>query len=112
MLPCYELKEKVHKIPIFIILTCINKYYIFDLSPHNSLVSFLVENNFQVFLISWINPDISLPEKGFEDYLKDGILAPFEYVRNLGFKKISFIRYCMGGTFLAIIIAYFSKQKK
>ncbi|MFV0251479.1 MAG: hypothetical protein AB8U53_04635 [Rickettsia aeschlimannii] len=61
-------------------LICINKYYILDLSPHNSLVSFLVENNFQVFLISWVNPDISLSAKGFEDYLKDGILVPFEYV--------------------------------
>ncbi|BDU59906.1 hypothetical protein FLA4_03160 [Candidatus Rickettsia kotlanii] len=60
---CYEPKEKVHKIPIFIILPCINKYYILDLSLHNSLVSFLVENNFQVFLISWVNPDISLSEK-------------------------------------------------
>ena len=103
---CYEPKEKVHKIPIFI-----NKYYILDLSPHNSLVSFLVENNFQIFLISWVNPDISLSEKGFEDYLKDGILAPFEYVRNLGFKKIDFVGYCMGGTFLAIIIAYFKAKK-
>ncbi|BBJ32304.1 hypothetical protein RAS_14130 [Rickettsia asiatica] len=108
---CYEPKEKVHKIPIFIIPPCINKYYILDLSPHNSLVSFLVENNFQVFLISWVNPDISLSEKGFEDYLKDGILAPFEYVRNLGFKKIDFVGYCMGGTFLAIIIAYFKAKK-
>ena len=95
----------------FIVPPCINKYYILDLSPHNSLVSFLVENNFQVFLISWVNPDISLSEKGFEDYLKDGILAPFEYVRNLGFKKIDFVGYCMGGTFLAIIIAYFTAKK-
>lgn len=108
---CYEPKEKVHKIPIFIIPPCINKYYILDFSPHNSLISFLVENNFQVFLISWVNPDISLSEKGFEDYLKDGILAPFEYVRNLGFKKIDFVGYCMGGTFLAIIIAYFKVKK-
>jgi len=103
---CYEPKAKVHKIPIFIIPPCINKYYILDLSPHNSLVSFLVENNFQVFLISWINPDSSLAEKDFEDYLKDGILAPLEYVKNLGFKKIDFAGYCMGGTFLAIVVAY------
>lgn len=108
---CYEPKKKTHKIPIFIIPPCINKYYILDLSPYNSLVSFLVENNFQVFLISLVNPDISLSEKGFEDYLKDGILAPFEYVRNLGFEKIDFVGYCMGGTFLAIIIAYFKVKK-
>ncbi|ABV75493.1 Poly(3-hydroxyalkanoate) synthetase [Rickettsia akari str. Hartford] len=108
---CYEPKKKTYQIPIFIIPPCINKYYILDLSPHNSLVSFLVENNLQVFLISWVNPDISLSEKGFEDYLKDGILAPFEYVRNLGFEKIDFVGYCMGGTFLAIIIAYLKVKK-
>ncbi|ADE30385.1 class I poly(R)-hydroxyalkanoic acid synthase [Rickettsia prowazekii] len=108
---CYEPKEKVHKIPIFIIPPCINKYYILDLSSHNSLVSFLVENNFQVFLISWVNPDTSLSKKGFEDYLKEGILAPFEYVKNLGFAKIDFVGYCMGGMFLAIIIAYFKVKR-
>ena len=108
---CYEPKAKVHKIPILIIPPCINKYYILDLSSHNSLVSFLVENNFQIFLISWVNPDSSLAEKGFDDYLKDGILAPIEYIRKLGFKKIDFVGYCMGGTFLAIILAYLKVKK-
>lgn len=108
---CYEPKAKVHKIPILIIPPCINKYYILDLSSHNSLISFLVENNFQVFLISWVNPDSSLAEKGFDDYLKDGILAPIEYIRKLGFKKIDFVGYCMGGTFLAIILAYLKVKK-
>lgn len=100
---CYEPKAKVHKIPILIIPPCINKYYILDLSSHNSLISFLVENNFQVFLISWVNPDSSLAGKGFDDYLQDGILAPIEYIRKLGFKKIDFAGYCMGGTFLAYL---------
>lgn len=108
---CYEPKAKVHKIPILIIPPCINKYYILDLSSHNSLISFLVENNFQVFLISWVNPDSSLAEKGFDDYLQDGILAPIEYIRKLGFKKIDFVGYCMGGTFLAIILAYLKVKK-
>ncbi|MCC8377104.1 MAG: class I poly(R)-hydroxyalkanoic acid synthase [Rickettsia endosymbiont of Graphium doson] len=108
---CYEPKEKVHKIPILIIPPCINKYYILDLSSHNSLIAFLVENNFQVFLISWVNPDSSLAEKDFDDYLQDGILAPIEYIRKLGFKKIDFVGYCMGGTFLAIILAYLKVKK-
>ncbi|WP_419235013.1 PHA/PHB synthase family protein [Rickettsia endosymbiont of Nabis limbatus] len=107
---CYEPKAKVHKIPILIIPPCINKYYILDLSSHNSLISFLVENNFQVFLISWVNPDSSLA-KGFDDYLQDGILVPIEYIRKLGFKKIDFAGYCMGGTFLAIILAYLKVKK-
>lgn len=108
---CYEPKAKVQKIPIFIIPPCINKYYILDLSTHNSLISFLVENNLQVFLVSWVNPDSTLSEKNFEDYLKDGILLPLEYIKNLGFKKINFAGYCMGGTFLAIILAYLKAKK-
>lgn len=108
---CYEPKDKVHKIPIFIIPPCINKYYILDLSSNNSLVSFLVENNFQVFLISWVNPDNSLAKKGVEDYLNEGILASIEYVKNLGFEKIDFVGYCMGGTFLAILMSYLKIKK-
>ncbi len=108
---CYEPKDKVHQIPILIIPPWINKYYILDLSPHNSLVKFLVDNNFQVFMVSWRNPDASLAHKSFEDYLKEGVLEPYQYLVNLGIKQINAAGYCIGGTLLATALAYMKKHK-
>lgn len=103
---CYEPKETVYSIPLLIIPPCINKYYILDLSKHNSMVSYLVENNFQVFMISWVNPDEKLSNKTYEDYLQEGILEPCEYILSLGYKNINCAGYCIGGTFLATVMAY------
>lgn len=103
---CYEPKEQAHSIPILILPPWINKYYILDLSNHNSLVSFLVENNFQVFLVSWVNPDEKLSHKNFEDYLKEGVLDPCEHINKLGYNKINFLGYCISGTLLSIALAY------
>jgi polyhydroxyalkanoate synthase len=57
---CYEPKQKTWAIPLLIIPPCINKYYILDLPEHNSMVAFLVEHNFQVYMVSWVNPDETL----------------------------------------------------
>lgn len=103
---CYEPKDKVFSIPLLIIPPCINKYYILDLSKHNSMVSYLVENNFQVLMISWVNPDKNLADKTYEDYLKEGVLESCEYILSLGYEKINCAGYCIGGAFLATIIAY------
>lgn len=103
---CYEPKKQTYAIPILIIPPCINKYYILDLSPYNSMVAFLIENNFQVFMVSWVNPDAALANKSFEDYIQDGILEPCEYIMKLGYKKINCLGYCIGGTFLATAMAY------
>ncbi len=108
---CYEPKEKSHSTPLLIIPSWINKYYILDLSEHNSMVSFLVENNFQVYMVSWVNPDENLAHKSFEDYLKEGILEPCEYIMKLGHKNINAVGYCIGGTLLAIAIAYLKANK-
>jgi polyhydroxyalkanoate synthase len=103
---CYEPKQKTRSIPIFIVPPWINKYYILDLSPHNSMVSFLVENNFQLFMVSWINPDMNLAHKDFENYLQEGILEPCQHILKLGYQKINAVGYCIGGTLLASAIAY------
>lgn len=108
---CYEPKEKTYSIPIFIVPPWINKYYILDLSSHNSMVKFLIDNNFQVFIASWVNPDKNLAHKGFEDYLKQGILEPYEYISNLGFKKINAAGYCIGGTLLSIALSFMKINK-
>lgn len=108
---CYEPKAKTHSIPILIIPPCINKYYVLDLSKHNSMVSFLVENNFQVFMVSWINPDKSLADISFEDYLQLGILDSCDYILKLGYKKINGVGYCIGGTLLATAASYLKANK-
>ncbi|WP_425361086.1 PHA/PHB synthase family protein [Candidatus Tisiphia endosymbiont of Stenodema calcarata] len=103
---CYEPKQKTRAIPLLIIPPCINKYYILDLSEHNSMVAFLVEHNFQVYMVSWVNPDETLADKSFEDYVKEGVLEACEYIMQFGYNHINAIGYCIGGTFLATAIAY------
>jgi polyhydroxyalkanoate synthase len=109
---CYEPKNQTHEIPVFIIPPWINKYYILDLSEKNSMVKWLVNNNFQVFLVSWVNPDRRLANKDFEDYLKEGVLEPYKYLQKIGIKKVNSVGYCIGGTLLAIALAYLKEKKQ
>ncbi|WP_202149784.1 PHA/PHB synthase family protein [Candidatus Sarmatiella mevalonica] len=103
---CYKPKTKTHAIPIFLVPPCINKYYIFDLSKTNSFISFLVKNNFQVFVISWVNPDQTLFHKRFEDYIQEGVIDNLKHIQALNFNKINVLGYCIGGTMLATALAY------
>ena len=108
----YEPKKQVYKIPILIIPPCINKYYILDLSPKNSLVKWLVDNNFQVFLVSWVNPDKHLADMDLEDYVKQGVIDTTNYIcNNLGYEKISTMGYCIGGTLLGIGLSYMAAKE-
>ena len=107
---CYEPKKMTHAIPIFVIPPWINKYYIMDLSEKNSLIKWLVDNNFQIFLVSWVNPTKDLSHKDFEHYLQEGVIEPIEYIKTLGFKKVNTVGYCIGGTLLAIAIAYYKSK--
>ena len=107
---CYEPKKKTHAIPIFVIPPWINKYYIMDLSEKNSLIKWLVDNNFQIFLVSWVNPTKELAHKDFENYLQEGVIEPLEYIRKLGFEKVNAVGYCIGGTLLAIALSYYKSK--
>jgi polyhydroxyalkanoate synthase len=110
---CYEPKETAYSIPMLIIPPWINKYYILDLSENNSLVKWLVQNNFQVFIVSWVNPNNSLSHIDFEDYMNLGIIEVCDYLRNKqGFKKINTAGYCIGGTLLAAAVSYLNATKK
>jgi len=108
----YEPTSEVHQTPILIIPPCINKYYILDLSPENSFVKWLVNNNFQVFLVSWVNPDKHLSDMDLGDYVKQGVLDTIDYIcKDLGYNKISTIGYCIGGTVLGIALGHMAKEK-
>jgi polyhydroxyalkanoate synthase len=103
---CYEPKPETYSIPLLVVPPCINKYYILDLSENNSLVKWLTDNNFQVFLVSWVNPDKEYLNKDFQDYLQQGVLESIQFIKNLGYKKVNTLGYCIGGTLLAAALSY------
>jgi polyhydroxyalkanoate synthase len=98
--------EKVHKTPLLILPPWINKYYILDMQPRNSLVRYLVEQGFTVFLISWKNPDASMDEIGIEDYIDLGPVEASNVVREItGSPTLNAMGYCIGGTLLTMTLA-------
>src|SRR5215203_5491446 len=100
----YEpMTEQVYETPIVFFPPWINRYYILDLTAEKSMVRYLVEQGFTVFMVSWKNPDASMKETKFEDYMTEGPLAAAEVVREItGSEKVNPVGYCVGGTLLAV----------
>ncbi len=102
--------QEVIRRPLLIIPPWINKFYILDLNPEKSFVRFAVENGLTVFIISWVNPDARHRKKGFEAYMREGILAALDAIEKAtGESKITAIGYCIGGTLLAMTLAYMAQ---
>jgi polyhydroxyalkanoate synthase len=96
----------VHQRPLLILPPWINKYYILDMQPKNSLVRFLVEQGFTVFVVSWKNPDASMEETTIEEYVDLGPLEASEVIKEItGTETLNVMGYCIGGTLLAMTLA-------
>ncbi len=103
--------EQVREIPILIIPPWINKYYILDLSPKNSLIGWLVAQGYSIFVISWINPDESYRDTSYDDYLEQGPMFAAKVVQEITSQKnMNVVGYCLGGTLLATLLGYLEKS--
>ena len=103
--------ESVHQTPLLIVPPWINKYYILDLQEKNSMINWLVQQGHTVFVISWVNPDESYSEVGFDDYVKEGVLEAINAVEQAtGEKQVNTIGYCIGGTLLATTLGYLAAK--
>jgi polyhydroxyalkanoate synthase len=104
--------DTVHEIPLLIFPPWINKYYILDLRPENSMIRWLTSQGFTVFVASWVNPDGKQAEKGFEDYMIDGVQAAVTAVlKQTGAPKVNAVGYCIAGTLLSCTLAYMAAKK-
>ncbi len=104
---------RAHRTPLLIVPPWINKFYVLDLRAHNSFVRFALAQELSVFLISWVNPDAELRQVGFEDYLREGLLAALDAVRvQTGEGRAHVLGYCIGGTLVACLLAWLAAREE
>lgn len=102
--------EKVHQTPLIIFPPWINKFYILDLKPVNSLIKWIVDQGFTLFVVSWVNPDPSYRDVGLDDYIRDGYQAAIAEVKQItGEKQVNAVGYCIAGTTLSLTLAHAQK---
>lgn len=102
--------EKVHQTPLLIFPPWINKFYIMDLKAQNSLIKWIVDQGFTLFVVSWVNPDASYAGTAMDDYIRDGYLRAMAEVRRItGEPQINAVGYCIAGTTLGLTLAHLQK---
>lgn len=103
--------EKVHETPLLVFPPWINKFYILDLKAQNSFVSWVVEQGYTLFMVSWVNPDESYRDVGMEQYVEDGYLAAIREVKEItGQKQINAVGYCIAGTTLSLTLSLLKQR--
>ena len=98
---------QVRAVPVVIYPPWINKFYVLDLTPRNSLIKWLVDQGFTVFVVSWRDPDASYADTGMDDYIRDGFLRAADEVRRVtAAAEVNAVGYCIAGTTLAATLAH------
>lgn len=104
-------QPKIHARPMVIVTPWINKFYVLDLIPKKSMVRYLLDQGFDVYITSWKNPDQSMSDVGFEDYINEGVDFIVTTARSLSrVDQVSAAGYCIGGTALSIYMAWAARQ--
>ena len=107
------LTKQVHERPLLIVPPCINKFYILDLQPENSLIRYAVEQGHTVFVVSWVNPNESHAQLGWDDYIQHGVIDAIEVAQDIsGAKQINTLGFCVGGTLLATALSVLAARGK
>ena len=100
------LTAKVYEKPFLLVPPCINKFYILDLQPENSLIRYAVAQGHRTFVVSWRNPDASLANKSWDNYVEDAAIKAITVTREItGAKSINALGFCVGGTILGTALA-------
>ena len=100
------LTAKVHATPFLLVPPCINKFYILDLQPENSLIRYAVAQGHRTFVVSWRNPDESMQDKTWDDYIEHAAIKAIAVTQEItGAKSINALGFCVGGTILSTALA-------
>ena len=100
------LTAKVHERPFLFVPPSINKFYILDLQPDNSLIRYCVEQGMRTFVVSWRNPDQSCAQQTWDDYIEHAVIKAIAVTREItGAKSINTLGFCVGGTMLGTALA-------
>ena len=100
------LTAKVHERPFLLVPPCINKFYILDLQPETSFIRYAVANGHRTFVVSWRNPDNSLAQATWDDYIENAAIKAVEVTREIGgTSQINALGFCVGGTILSTALA-------
>ena len=104
--------EQVYRTPLLIFPPWINRFYILDLKPANSLIKWIVDQGFTLFVLSWKNPDPSYADVGMDTFVEEGYLEAVEEVKKItGEKQVNAVGYCIAGTTLSLTLALMNKRK-
>lgn len=103
--------KQVHKTPVVIFPPWINKFYILDLKQENSLIKWITDQGYTLFVVSWVNPDASYADVSMDDYVEDGYLTAIREVKAItGERQVNAVGYCIAGTTLHLTLALLAKR--
>jgi len=103
--------ETVHETPVVLFPPWINKFYILDLKEKNSLIKWITDQGYTLFVVSWVNPDAAYADVGLEDYIQEGYLTAIEQAKTIcGVDQVNAVGYCIAGTALSLTLSLLKQR--